>query len=182
MQGKRIQKRLWAGILAMMLLFTSVNLPAKAGVAASIGKYAMTIAGRAFAGAIVDVADDLDPNSPIHTLNYLLLGITQDKAAIMCKELLNDVEELNKEMNKSKDYLSDMMNDLEEKESKDALTAYINNMTDASGEVTTSLWLEYETYLIEAAEYADDPTQTNHDNMVNAGNILFDHMDQLYRL
>ena len=145
MQRKRIFKRFLTGMLAMMLVFTSVNLPAKAGAAAAIGKYAMSIAGRVVAGAIVDATDELDPNSPIHTLNYLLLGITQDKAALKCDELLNDVEELNKEMKESTDYISDMMNDLEEQAAKNALTDYINSMNNASSELTTTLWLEYET-------------------------------------
>ena len=180
MQGRIIWKRLWAGILAMMLIFTSVNLPAKASASAAIGKYAMSIAGRAIAGAVADATNDLDPNSPIHTLNFLLLGITQDKAALKCDELLNDVEELNKEMKESTDYLSDMMNNMEEQAAKNALTDYINNMNDASGELTTTLWLEYETYLKNAVEYAENPTQTNYNNLESAGNILFDHMEQMY--
>ena len=180
MKRKCVWKRFLVAVLASVMVFSSVELPAKAGAGAAIGQYAMSIAKRAFGGAVANATSELDPDSPIHTLTYLFLGIPQDKAAVLCKEILSDVEELNKEMNESKDYLSDMMNDLEEKESKDALTAYINNMTDASGEVTTSLWLEYQTYLVEAAEYADNPTQTNYDNMVNAGNILYDHMDKLY--
>lgn len=122
----------------------------------------------------------MDPDSPIHTLNYLLLGITQDKAALKCDELLKDVEELNKEMKESTDYLSNMMNDLEEQAAKNALTDYINSMNNASGELTTTLWLEYETYLENAAEYAENPTQTNYNNLESAGNILFDHMEKMY--
>ncbi len=192
MKKRGLLKKICAVMLALTMVLSSATVTTvltPQTVEADMGPFASNVYSRlcgqmfnmcsrvVYAG--VDKATaGMDPNSPFTKVKNIVFGDQTNQAAELCKEILQEVEDLNENVTDTRDYLSGLITQFSQNVNMQNLSTYTNSMNQITADMQVA-WNAYLSYLEKAEIYESNPTQSNLAAAQNAGNLLYGYLEEM---
>lgn len=191
MQKKGFLKRLCAIILAVSMVIpsaavTSMLVPQNVeaanlfvlNVVDRLCTDVFNMCSRVVYAGVDKATMGMDPDSPFSKVKNIIFGDTTDHAAELCEEILQEIEDLDENLNDTRDYLANLITEFAHREDMKNLSNLSGQMNLVTADVETA-WSVYKDYLDAVNDYAAYPTQTNLANAETEEALLYSYLEKM---